>query len=40
MDGGDLVLMEVGPHGITIDSVSAEGGNAGTHLVLCFIAHP
>ncbi|XP_071529720.1 uncharacterized protein [Panulirus ornatus] len=29
MDGGDLVLMEVGPHGITIDSVSAEGSGAG-----------
>ncbi|KAG7161488.1 Large proline-rich protein BAG6-like [Homarus americanus] len=29
MDGGDLVLMEVGPHGITIDSVSAEGGGSG-----------
>nr|XP_027237512.1 uncharacterized protein LOC113828695 isoform X5 [Penaeus vannamei] len=30
MDGGDLVLMEVGPHGITIDSLSAEGsGSAG-----------
>ncbi|MPC30734.1 Large proline-rich protein BAG6 [Portunus trituberculatus] len=29
MDGGDLVLMEVGPHGITIDSVSAEGGSTG-----------
>lgn len=25
MDGGDMVLMEVGPHGITIDSVSADG---------------
>lgn len=35
MDGGDLVLMEVGPHGITIDSLSAEGsGNAGMSLII------
>ncbi|XP_068228771.1 large proline-rich protein BAG6-like isoform X2 [Palaemon carinicauda] len=29
MDGGDMVLMEVGPHGITIDSVSADGSGGG-----------
>lgn len=29
MDGGDLVVMEVGPQGITIDSISAEGGPQG-----------